>query len=178
MTKIFLGTVVNTKGTEGKMFITDVPKGKPKVKKGSSIYIGYSNKFSKQFILKNWENLHNGVLISLVEITTPEEAKTLKENGIFVEENLVTFEDMNKLQSDAVSGFEVYNKSSGVYLGKVIDIWILPANDVWIVKTKEGNLPIPVLDEVIKKVDFDKKRIDIELIPGLIDLLNTEKEDK
>ena len=46
----------------------------------------------------------------------------------------------------------------------------LPANDVWVMRTDKAEIPLPVIDDVIKSVDIEKKEIRIELMDGLMDL--------
>jgi 16S rRNA processing protein RimM len=46
----------------------------------------------------------------------------------------------------------------------------LPANDVWLMKYNNMEIPIPVIDDVIKKVDIKNKEIYVELIDGLMEL--------
>ena len=50
----------------------------------------------------------------------------------------------------------------------------MPANDVWVVKTAQGDVPLPVIDDVIKKVDIAKKQIEVFLIEGLMELAGGE----
>ena len=53
----------------------------------------------------------------------------------------------------------------------------MPANDVWLVQTPKGNLPIPVIDQIIIKRNMESKSIEIFVMPGLMDLLNNTEEE-
>ena len=57
------------------------------------------------------------------------------------------------------------------------DVYILPGNDVWIVETEKGELPIPFVDKVVKIVDLENQRIEIELIDGLEELIERDKDE-
>jgi len=62
-------------------------------------------------------------------------------------------------------------------LGTITDVWIMPANDVWVLSMPEGDIPLPVIDDVILSVDIPKKQIIIRLIDGLRDLLPKSSDD-
>ena len=62
----------------------------------------------------------------------------------------------------------------GGYLGVVEDVLRMPANDVLVVTAGGGGpgvreVLIPVVKNVLKKVDVESKEITIEMIPGLVD---------
>lgn len=57
----------------------------------------------------------------------------------------------------------------GEELGKVIEILTPGANDVWVVKGKNGKeLLIPYIEDIVKKVDIKEKVILIEPMEGLL----------
>lgn len=57
----------------------------------------------------------------------------------------------------------------GNLLGEVKEIISTGSNDVYVVDGPEGEILIPVLDDVIKKIDLDKKIIMVDLPEGLLD---------
>ena len=58
----------------------------------------------------------------------------------------------------------------GINLGKIDDVIKTGSNDVYSVKNDEGKqVLIPVIDDVIKKVNLEDKLITVELLKGLID---------
>ncbi|AGB40601.1 16S rRNA processing protein RimM [Halobacteroides halobius DSM 5150] len=65
-----------------------------------------------------------------------------------------------------VIGLEVYTNDND-YLGKVEDILETGANDVYIVNNKEEELLIPALKDVIKEIDLDNNKMEVELPAGL-----------
>jgi len=46
----------------------------------------------------------------------------------------------------------------------------LPANDVWLLRGEFGDVPLPVIEDVIKKVDLVERKIWIEMMDGLLDI--------
>ena len=55
-------------------------------------------------------------------------------------------------------------------LGEIIEILTPGANDVWVIKGQNGKeILIPYIEDVVKKIDIENKKIDIEVMEGLID---------
>ncbi|WP_235615657.1 ribosome maturation factor RimM [Brevibacillus reuszeri] len=56
----------------------------------------------------------------------------------------------------------------GEELGKITDVMQPGANDVWVVKGKRGEILLPYIDECIKEVDIENKRVVCHLMEGLL----------
>ena len=68
-----------------------------------------------------------------------------------------------------IIGCEVFDENSKS-LGEVVEILTPGANDVWVIKAENGKeILIPYIEDVVKKIDVANKRIDIEVMEGLID---------
>lgn len=65
-------------------------------------------------------------------------------------------------------GLEVYERD-GRKLGVVQDVLATGANDVYVVERAEGEkeLLIPALRHVVLNIDLERRRIDVQLLPGL-----------
>ena len=57
--------------------------------------------------------------------------------------------------------------SDGETLGGVESIFATGANDVFVVRSEQGELLLPAIDDVIKQVDLEGGRVVVELLPGL-----------
>lgn len=59
--------------------------------------------------------------------------------------------------------------TDGEEIGKIIEILTPGANDVWVVKDKNGKEQlIPYIQDVVKKVDVQEKVVVIEPMEGLL----------
>ena len=56
----------------------------------------------------------------------------------------------------------------GTTLGEVTQIIITGANDVLVVTGQGGEVLLPVIADVVKKIDAESRRISVELLPGLM----------
>jgi len=61
-----------------------------------------------------------------------------------------------------LAGLAVYER--GEYIGKITDILSRPANDVYVIQNEAGEeIWIPALKSVVKKVDLEAGRMEVEL---------------
>ena len=65
-------------------------------------------------------------------------------------------------------GCEVF-LSDGALLGTIEEIFSNGAQDIWVVRDGEREFLIPVIEDVVKAMDFAARRVTIEPIPGLLD---------
>ncbi len=109
------------------------------------------------------------IYLRLKGVHSREEAQQLKGATI-----LIRREECRALKDDEFFYFEVIGLPvktvNGDVLGYVEDVWELPANDVFIVKKGEKEYLIPVIKQVIKKLDTRKGEIIIEPLQGLLSI--------
>ncbi len=55
----------------------------------------------------------------------------------------------------------------GEELGEVVDVYLLPANDVYVVKQGDKEILLPAIEDVIKKVNLDQGTLTVAYIKGL-----------
>ncbi len=112
----------------------------------------------------------NTFLLDLEGVDSREDAEALK--GAFVtiapEERAALAED--EYWVDDVLGMAVQNADDGRELGTVEDVVVTGSNDVYAVRTPEGQLKmIPAVAEVIRAVDTASKIMKVSLPEGLWD---------
>jgi 16S rRNA processing protein RimM len=59
--------------------------------------------------------------------------------------------------------------TDGRRLGAIEEIFSNGAHDVWVVRDGEREVLVPVIEDVVKAMDFGARRVTIEPIPGLLD---------
>jgi 16S rRNA processing protein RimM len=106
--------------------------------------------------------------ITLEGVADPNLAESLK--GAIV---LVAAEDMPAPKSGEfyyyeALGCEVF-LTGGSLVGTIEEIFSNGAHDVWVVRDGEREFLIPVIEDVVKAMDFAARRVTIEPIPGLLD---------
>ena len=83
-------------------------------------------------------------------------------------ENISELEE-NEFYFHEIIGCRVFDENNTL-LGEVVEILTPGANDVWVIKGENGKeILIPYIADVVKNVDVQNKKIDIEIMEGLID---------
>jgi 16S rRNA processing protein RimM len=65
-------------------------------------------------------------------------------------------------------GCEVF-LTDGSRLGAIEEIFSNGAQDIWVVRDGEREVLVPVIEDIVKAMDFAARRVTIEPIPGLLD---------
>lgn len=177
MSLSFIGTITSTKGFKGKLYVSDVPSGINLVHKGTKVMIGYSTNFTKEYTLQKWDKISTGAVLLLEEVTSDKDAKDLKEHALYVDQKDLKDEENEEYFKD-VTNFEVFEFGTENKIGDIVEIWELPANNVWLVDTENGELPVPVIDVIVKSINYNEHKVEIFLMPGLLDLIDNGKGDK
>jgi 16S rRNA processing protein RimM len=174
----FLGTITGTKGLKGHLILSDTSSDFRGIKKGSILKVGYSASFTKDYQYEELNKEGIKILIKLKNINTKEIAAELKEQAIFIDEKNIITDNRQSYYIENLIGCEVIEQKNHNIIGIIKEVMSLPANDVWLVDTGKGELPLPFIEDVVKKVDIENKTIEIILIDGLMDLIENEKEEK
>lgn len=66
------------------------------------------------------------------------------------------------------AGCEV-RTTDGRVLGHIKSTFFSGAHDIWVVASDGAEFMIPVIEDVVKSIDLDARRVTIEPIPGLLD---------
>jgi 16S rRNA processing protein RimM len=59
--------------------------------------------------------------------------------------------------------------TDGRRLGVIEEVFATGANEVWVVRGDKTEVLVPVIENVVKAMDFERRRVTIEPIPGLLD---------
>ena len=66
-------------------------------------------------------------------------------------------------------GLEVVT-DQGQYLGKIKEILVTGANDVYLVESEEGKeILLPVIEQVVLDIDHESEKVIVHILPGLLD---------
>jgi len=144
---------------------TDFPE---RLEPGSKVYVG--NRYDEVTIRSiRWQN--EDILISFEEYQTRESVGLLRNQAIMVlKTDIPPLEDGEFYLHEFV-GLKVVIQESGKTLGRIDEIIETGANDVFIVRNLVGKeFLVPDIDDVILEVDIEKKMVQINLLPGLLEI--------
>ena len=165
MDKIFhpIAKVTKTSGLRGNVCLKPLSRyfekyiNKKKLMIGSSI--DQSNKVSVEMI--------NGIgkkrKFKFSGFDSLDSAKTIIGKTIFVQTSLDS--KINWISKN-ILGYRVMDES-GKLFGHIIDVMWLPNHDAYIIEKDLKEYLIPIVPEIIKKVNYDSRNVIIKVIDGL-----------
>ena len=168
--RLKVGKIVNTHSLKGEVkVISSTDFEEERFKKGSKLLITRGNQLIREVVVQSYRNHKNFLLVKFEGIDSVEEAEKLKNLQIKIDSDEVGELEENEFYFHQIIGCEVFDENDR-NLGEIIDILTPGANDVWVIKGEEGKeILIPYIEDVVKKIDITSKKVNIEVMEGLID---------
>lgn len=126
------------------------------------------NKFGVKKILtvKRAERMNaKRVLIDFDEIRTVSEAKLLNTYKIYIRRDLLGESSNDEYYNHDLIGMQVLEDNE--LLGEVTEIFTTAAHDIIVVNEGKEEIMIPDVDTFVKSIDFEERKIKVELIEGM-----------
>ncbi|MCO4850847.1 ribosome maturation factor RimM [Bacillus vallismortis] len=166
-----VGKIVNTHGIKGEVrVISKTDFAEDRYKPGNTLYLFRDGHNEPVEVTVSTHRLHKQFhLLQFKERQNLNEVEELKNAIIKVPE-----EDLGELNEGEfyfheIIGCEVFAED-GQLIGKVKEILTPGANDVWVIGRKgKKDALIPYIESVVKHIDVSAKKIEVELMEGLID---------
>lgn len=168
--RLKVGKIVNTHSLKGEVkVISSTDFEEERFKKGSKLLITRGNQLIREVVVQSYRNHKNFLLVKFEGIDSVEEAGKLKNLQIKIDSDEVGELEENEFYFHQIIGCEVFDENDK-NLGEIIDILTPGANDVWVIKGENGKeILIPYIEDVVKKIDITSKKVNIEVMEGLID---------
>ncbi len=164
-----IGKIAGTHGLKGTLRVFPTTDDPARFELLKEIIIE-CNKVKKTYTIKQVNYHKQFVLLSVKEIEDINQAELLKGGTIWIEEK-----DALPLGEDEYYARDLYDMEvfteDGEYLGKIADIYVTGANDVYSVrdsqKPEQKELMIPAIKQCILKVDVRERKMTVHLLEGL-----------
>ncbi len=101
-------------------------------------------------------------------VDTVADAEKLREKIIYINRDEAKIKKDSYFIQDIID-CKVYSTENGELLGTVSDVSQTGANDVWHIVNATGEYFIPVIPDVVNKVDIDEGKIFITPLKGIFD---------
>lgn len=169
MTKYLeIGQIVNTFGIKGmvkvKPFTDDTKKRFDNLKK---VYIQNKNE-RKEYEIEEVKYHKEMVLIKFKGIENPEDANLLRNCYLVVDRDEEEPLEEGTYYIVDMIGLEVYT-DEGEKLGILDDVFNSGSSDIYVVKNELGKqILLPAIEDVIKNIDMEQRKMIVHLIPGLM----------
>ena len=168
MTKYLeIGQIVNTFGIKGMVKVKPFTDNIERFSNLKKIYI--KNKSGQtEYKIQEVKYHKNMVLIKFEGIENPEQADLLRNSYLIVDRETEEPLEPGRYYIVDMIGLDVFTDDNE-YLGKLEDIYNTGSNDIYVVKNELGKqVLLPAIEDVIKNIDMDNKKVIVHLIPGLV----------
>jgi 16S rRNA processing protein RimM len=153
---VLIGKLQRAHGVTGEIvlgIITDFPE---RIKTGKVLYLGSQHIPRK---ISGCRPFHNNLLITIEGVRNREEAAELTNLDVFVRTSDLPELTDGRLYHHQLIGLNVV-REDGYLLGKIREILVTGANDVYVIVNAEGQETlIPAVDTVVKQIDLESGNI-------------------
>ncbi len=151
-----IGQIVGTRGLKGQLKVNPLTDLEAHFQPGAAVYVE-----GVLYVVQSCAWFKDRPLLNLEGVRRVEEAEKFKWKFLEAE----PFEgegEEDEFRVDDLIGCEVVTEQREV-LGNLDEVLLMPAHDVY----RVGDIMIPAVREFVKRVDLDRRRITVKLIPGM-----------
>lgn len=159
-----MAQVLSAHGVRGELkcrIVTDFPQ--QRFKRGNTVVIR-----GERHVIQSARIQGSTVLLRLEDLGDRTAAQTLRGADVEVPTGAAVTLPRGQFYWHQVIGLRVEDARTHELLGQVADIIETGANDVYIVKGERGEILVPAIKDVVKKIDPQEGRMLIEPLPGML----------
>jgi 16S rRNA processing protein RimM len=163
--KIFhpIAKVTKTSGLKGDVCLKPLSRYFEKYINKNKLMIGFSIDQSDKIRVEMINGIGKKRKFKFSGFDSIDSAKTIIGKTIFVQTSL---DSRINWISKNILDYKVMDESGNLF-GHIIDVMWLPSHDAYIIEKDLKEYLIPIVPEIIKKVDYDNRNIIIKVIDGL-----------
>ena len=162
-----IGQIVNTFGVKGMVKVRPFTDDIKRFDKLKYVYVE-KNKNQTKYEIEEVKYHKDMVLIKFKNIDKLEQAEELKNSYLTITRDSAEKLEEGRYYIVDLLGLEVYSDEQ-ILLGTLEDIFNTGSNDIYVVKNNQGKqILLPAIQDVIKQIDIEHKKIIVHLLPGLI----------
>ncbi|MGN1081512.1 MAG: ribosome maturation factor RimM [Acutalibacteraceae bacterium] len=160
------GKIVGTHGVRGEMRI-DPWSDSPDFLKGfKTLYLDSTGETALKI---EASRAHKNILLAKAkDINSIEEAEKYRGHTVYIKRSDAKLPEGSYFMQDII-GCAAYDADSGEKLGEISEVSRTGANDVWHVKRNKREYLVPVIDEVLDRVDINAGRVSLRPLKGIFD---------
>ncbi|TXC91981.1 ribosome maturation factor RimM [Metabacillus litoralis] len=166
-----VGKIVNTHGVRGEVrVISKTDFADERYQPGNKLYIFKENSEEHLEVVVVSHRVHkNFDLLTFKGMNSIQDVEPFKGSLLKVTEDQLTELDDGEYYFHEIIGCQMFT-DEGLEIGVIREILATGANDVWVVKRKEGkDLLVPYIDDIVSEINIEDKKIIITPMEGLLD---------
>ncbi|MCK4577030.1 16S rRNA processing protein RimM [candidate division WOR-3 bacterium] len=155
-----IGKIIKTHGLKGDVkaqILSDIPN---RLKNISSIHLLKDGK-TKKLTISYCQLSEHHAIIKFGDISSISCAEKIIGSMLCIKEEELLSLPKNRFYIHNLIGLNVYDKS-GNSIGKLKEVWKLPANDVFVVKANNRETLFPAVKEAIKNISLQRGEIIVD----------------
>ena len=168
--RIAIGRVLKPHGIKGELKIFPETFDIERFYDLDQVYLEKGDKYQQYDIEVVRVTSDGKVFLKLLSVGDRNDAELLRGMIVSIDEEYARSLPEDTYYFHQLEGMTVYDRASEKEIGKIDSIVEAGSADLYIVKNNEIEYMIPAIKKFVKKVDVKNKRMEIESIPGLLDL--------
>jgi 16S rRNA processing protein RimM len=164
-----LGKIVRTFGSKGEVIFQIDSEIIDRIKKLESVFININENLVPFFIEHLERRPKNQAQVKLLDVDSTDDASILAGCEFFIPFGLLPKQKGTQLYSFEIEGYTVIDAIRGE-TGTVTAVLEMPQQSLLAIEFNGKEILVPIVDEIIRKIDRKKKEIHIEAPEGLIEL--------
>lgn len=164
-----VGFVVNTHGLKGEVKVKRITDFIERFDVGNKLYIEGEDGSYESLEIDSFRQQNEMIILHFKEYNSLEAVEWMKGKKLLIKKEQQTSLPEGEYYYHEIIGCTVFSTEEEE-IGVIDHILAPGANDVWVAYDKDGKeILIPYIDDVVKEVDVEKKKVIIEVMEGLID---------
>lgn len=177
-----IGRVADAQGIKGEVFVA-IPAGEaPWLKDLKTCSLGPSNQgknsdLSSFQVLKAREHRKGqkfGLVLALEGVVDRNTSETLKGQAFFIPTKFLETKSQNNFYLREILDFLIRDLNTGIE-GQIVGFSHNGAQDLLVVSTRKGEFDVPLVQDFIERIDYDKGLVLLKLPLGLLSLGGEEE---
>lgn len=163
-----VGVITSTHGVRGEVKVFPTTDDASRFKKLKKVILD-TGKEDLELEIASVKFFKNMVILKFKGIDDMDAANKYRQKSLYVtRENAVKLAKNEYFIADLI-GVKV-TTDEDEELGELTDVLQTGANDVYVIKTSDGEILLPAIKECVKEVDIEAGTMVVHLLPGLRDL--------
>lgn len=164
-----VGKVKDAHGIRGELFIVLFSGEAAWLEKLESVrLVKESGELQGEYAVKSARPHKNGLIVKSADIKDRNQAETMKGLLFEIPQTFLVSQPGEAIYLSEIKGFTVEDERLGE-VGRVVAFSSNTAQDLLVVKTPDGDeYEIPFVKELVARIDYDAKKIEMRLPVGLV----------
>lgn len=165
----YLGIIARKHSYKGEIVIV-IDSDEPELYANiDAIFVEYNNKLIPFFVEEIKLQKGNQLRIKFEDVDTEEDADAILKRATYLPLTLLPKLEGDKFYYHEIIGFTIEDVNYGV-IGEITSVNDSTAQTLFVIKNEKSEVLIPLIDEFLKKVDRENRKIIVETPEGLIQM--------